>query len=228
MSTQVVDKWKKFYCDSGLGMVWPNESLVRFFKGNYIAGFQDEYQRKKVLDIGFGTGNNLMFFGTLGMELHGVEIHEEICQKGVERLREMGYESDLRPGDNRNIPFPDEYFDYIVPWDVLHYEGEENRIIEAIAEYHRVLKPGGRIFLSTVAPDHTILNGSETLGNHQYRIGRDDDFRKGQIFFYFDAPQYLKFYFSKYFVDILIGRSTLDNFVEINDTFFLTGVRKKL
>ncbi len=228
-TNESINKWKNFYSEGpkkGIGKVWPSETLVTLFKGSYFPWFQETCQGKKVLDIGFGSGNNLMFCATLGMVLYGVEVHEDICQQTSERLLEMSYEADLKPGDNRNIPFSDNFFDYLISWDVIHYEGREDRVIEAIAEYHRVLKPGGRFFLSTVAPDHTILRNSETLGGHRYEIGREDDFRRGQVFFSFDAPQYIEFYFSKYFSNVLVGRSNLNYFVETIDTFIATGLKE--
>ena len=226
MSHREFSKWKEFYCDSQKGAVWPNESLVRLFKGSYIPGFKDSYQGKKVLDIGFGSGNNLMFFGTLNMDLYGVEVHQDICLQAAEKLKAMGYNADLRAGDNRNIPFPDNFFDYIASWDVLHYEGQEDYIIEALAEYNRVLKPGGRLFLSTVAPDHTIFRNSKTLGNHRREISREDEFRKGQVFFCVDETGYLEPYFSKYFSNVLIGRAKFDYFTEVNDTYIVTGIKE--
>jgi ubiquinone/menaquinone biosynthesis C-methylase UbiE len=225
-----VNKWNAFYREgpnTGTVPLWPNESLVRLFKAQYFPWFNSSYKGCRVLDSGFGSGNNLMFCGTLEMELYGVEIHEDICRQTADRLSEMGYQSVLKTGDNRNIPFPDNHFDYLISWDVIHYEREEERVVSALREYARVMKPGARLFLSTVAPRHTILRGSETLGGHQYRIGRKDDFRQGQVFFYFDMPHYLEFYLSQNFSDILIGRSTLDYFIEINDTFLATAVKKK-
>jgi len=224
-----VSKWNAYYrkgLDIGNVALWPNESLVRFFKAQYFPWYKKSYKGSRVLDCGFGNGNNLMLCGTLEMELYGVEIHKDICQQTAGRLSEMGYHNILKAGDNCNIPFPDNHFDYLISWDVIHYEREEKRIIRALSEYARVMKPGARLFLSTVAPRHTILRESETLGRHQYRIGRKDDFRQGEVFFYFDMPQYLKFYFSHNFTEILIGRSTLDYFIEINDTFLVTAVKK--
>jgi ubiquinone/menaquinone biosynthesis C-methylase UbiE len=226
-NTEAFTQWMNFYCKQQKGLMWPNETLVRFFKGSYMPGFRESYAGKSVLEVGFGTGNNLMFCGTLGMELFGVEVHEDICQQIGKKIKEMGYDADLRVGRNSEIPFPDDSFDYIVSWDVIHYEGCEERIIKAVKEYSRVLKPGGRVFLSTVAPDHTILRKSKTLGNHQYEIGREDDFRKGEIFFYFDSPNYLDFYFSGHFSEIKVGRVTLDYFTEVNDTFILSALNKK-
>lgn len=225
--TEAFAQWMNFYCKQQRGLMWPNETFVRFLKGSYMPGFRKSYKGKKVLEVGFGTGNNLIFCGTLGMELFGVEVHEEICRQVGKKMEGLGYRADLRVGNNHKIPFPKDFFDYIVSWDVIHYEGYEGGIIKAIAQYSRVLKPGGRLFLSTVAPKHTILRNSKTLGNHKYEIGRDDDFRKGEIFFYFDSPNYINFYFSKYFDEIKVGRVTLDYFTEINDTFIVTAVNKK-
>lgn len=219
-------KWKNFYCDQKKGMVYPNETLVRFFKGSYMPAYQPSYEGKKVLDIGFGTGNNSMFLGSLGMDLYGVEVEEEICRQGMERLESCGYKADFRVGTNASLPFEDKFFDYIVSWDVIHYEGSEQGIMKAIEEYQRVLKPGGWLLLSTVAPRHTILKGSQIVGAHCYKIGLESDFRKGQVFFYFDSPEYIKHYFSKCFSDISVGRVTLDYFKYTNDTFILNAVNK--
>lgn len=225
--SKAFDKWQKFYCQKQQGLMWPNETLVRFFKATYMPGHKENYENKKVLDIGFGTGNNLMFLGTLGMKLYGIEVQKDICEQGMDRLMKMGYSADFRVGTNAEIPFKDNFFDYILSWDVLHYEGQEDKIKKAIKEYHRVLKPGGRLYLSTVAPRHTILKDSETLGIHQYRIGLKTDFRKGQVFFYFDRPEYIQFYFSSYFSDVQVGRVTLDYFGDINDTFIMTAVNRR-
>ncbi len=226
---QAFTKWNNFYCQEKKGMVYPNESLIRFFKGTYMPAYKQQgYEGMKALDVGFGTGNNSIFLGSLGMDVYGVEVEEEICRQGMEQLESFGYKSDFRVGTNSNLPFEDNFFDYIVSWDVIHYEGCEQKIMKAIEEYHRVLKPGGWLLLSTVAPKHTILQGSQIVDAHCYKIGLESDFRKGQVFFYFDSPGYIKSYFSKYFSDISVGRVTLDYFTYTNDTFILNAVNKDL
>ena len=136
------------------------------------------------------------------MALHGNEVDKDICKQGKVRLESVGYKDDFRVGTNSNIPFPDKTFDYLASSDVIHYEGNETNIAKAIDEYHRVLKPGGWLLLSTVAPDHTILKGSKTIAPHCYKIGLETDFRKGQQFLYFDSPRYRKHYFGKQFANI--------------------------
>ena len=229
MGTSTFDKWAEMYrkfAAEGSELMWPSETLVRMFKGNYVTGLDKNYQGKKVIDIGFGNGNNLIFLGSLGLLLSGIEVTREICTGVGSRLAKLGHTSDLRVGSNRSIPFGDAAFDFLVSWNVLHYEENEGDIRAALSEYSRVLKPGGRFFLSTTGPDHKILRDARTLGTHRYQINRDDDFRKGQIFFYFDSPNYLRYYFSEHFDDVLTGRTHDHIFTETLDWFIVTGVKR--
>lgn len=223
------DQWVAAYrkgAVDGTETMWPSETLIRLFKGEYIPGLDKDYGGKKVIDIGFGNGKNLVFLGSLGLALHGTEVRNEICEIAREKLTRLGYQADLRKGTNRELPFPDDEFDFLVSWNVIHYEDNEQAIREALREYHRVLKPGGRFFVSTTGPEHMILRGSTTLGGHCYRIGREDDFRKGQIFFYFDAVNYVQYYFSECFTKVLVGRVHDFLMTETQDYFIVTGVKE--
>ncbi len=48
-------------------------------------------------------------------------------------------------------------FNFLISWNVLHYEPTVEGIAARIAEYARALKPGDRLNLSTTGPDHKIL-----------------------------------------------------------------------
>lgn len=216
----------KKYNDQKEGFLWPNETLIRLMKGNYIQKFNKDYNRKKILDIGFGNGNNLLFFNTLGLELYGTEVQEDICKLVKEKLKNLGIETNLSVGTNRNLPYQENYFDYIASWNVIHYENNEEDIIKAIKEYHRVLKPGGRFFISTTGPEHLIKRDSKYLGNNRYLIGKKDDFRKGEIFFYFDTEENIKYYFSQFFKDISIGRTYDLLMSEKLDSFIISGIKE--
>jgi SAM-dependent methyltransferase len=218
-------QWNTFYSSPDSKLQYPSETLIRIMKGGYIKEFDKNYSGKKVIDIGFGHGNNLLLLSQLGLELYGVEVHEEICTLTTNVLAGLEIKADLRQGTNRNISFPDDYFDFLVSWDVIHYEGDDDGIREAIKEYHRVLKPGGRFFLSTVGPENGILAGASPIGAHRYKIAREDDFRKGEVFFCFDTTQYVEYYFSSYFKDVVTGRTTSMLFSRTVDCFLATGVK---
>lgn len=218
-------QWKTFYAGPDSQLQYPSETLVRVMKGSYIQGLNKDYSGKKVIDIGFGHGNNLLFLSQLGLDVYGVEVHDEICKLTAEALAGVGVKSDLRRGTNRGIAFPDNSFDLLVSWDVIHYESHSEGIREAIKEYHRVLKPGGRFFLSTVGPGNAILAGATPIGDHSYRIVREEDFRKGEVFFCFDSTQIVADYFGEYFSQVMTGRTTSALFSRTVDCFIGTGIK---
>jgi len=222
------DLWTTFYVEArrtGVDLSWPSETLVRLMRGSYIPNLDREYRGKRALDVGFGSGNNLVFLASLGLEVYGVEVTKQVCALAHERLSRLGIAADLRVGTNRHLPFPDGFFDVLISWNVIHYEDTERKMEAAIREYARVLKPGGRFFLSTTGPEDMILQNADTVDCHRYRIGRGDDFRKGQVFFYFDAPNYVQLFFRRAFQDVLVGRTRDQLMTQTLDFFVVTGVK---
>lgn len=223
------EKWTQFYKESlrkGVRQLWPAEPLVRILMGNYIPGLDKNFRGKLALDVGCGSGNNLVFLASLGMQIAGTEISEEVCRDTAAMLKSLGHDADVRVGTNTHIPFEDGTFDFVVSWNVLHYEPDERSIQRAIMEYARVMKAGGILILSTTGPDHLILEGARVVGAHQYQIQREDDFRKGETFFCFDHPRYLQYYFSAAFEKVLIGRLHDDLFGRVSDYFILAARRR--
>lgn len=216
-------KWAEFYqrmAAAGTEQLWPSETLIRLLRGRYVPGMPKDLRGLKVLDVGCGNGNNAVFLCAAGMQVAVTEVDAAICDLVRERMRRLGYEVDAKVGANRSLPFASDTFDFIVSWNVIHYEASEAEIRAAFAEHARVLKPGGRLLLSTTGPDHRILQGHTRLGPHRYQIGRADDFRKGQVFYYFDDEASLREHLAPSFADVQIGRvhdhlmtETLDAFV---------------
>ena len=219
-------KWSTFYTEADQKILrYPNEPLARVMKGDYIPDLNKNYKGKKVLDIGFGHGNNLLFLNTLGFELYGTEVQEEICLLVMDRLKSFGISSDLRYGINQELPFIDNMFEAVVSWDVLHYEAKEDNINLALKEYMRVLVPGGRLFLSTVAPKSSVLRDAQDLGENCFLLKREDDFRKGISFYCCESQEKLKTLVSTHFKNVMVGRSTERLFSETYDSYILTGIK---
>ena len=82
--------------------------------------------------------------------------------------------------------------------------------------------------MSTTGPEHAILKDSRPLEAHRYQIGRADDFRKGQVFFYFDSPADIHFYFRPHFNDVRVGRTHDQLMTETLDWWIVTGVKAAL
>ncbi|MBV9988150.1 MAG: methyltransferase domain-containing protein [Chitinophagaceae bacterium] len=205
------DKWAQFYKHKRLQNYpkYPNETVLKLFFGNYLKDKPVCKRGQKLLDVGCGFGQNFGPFLDKGLKCYGVEIDASICEFTNRIFAEQGLAVDVRSGHNRELPFEDAVFDFVLSINAIHYEPDETSMRAAIAEHARVLKPGGKFFIMTVGPEHTIYKRAKCLGDHRYEIS-DFDFRDGSVYFYFDNVKYLEHYLRPHFSAIETGRVTED------------------
>ncbi len=100
---------------------------------------------KKVLEIGYGIGTDLLTWCLEGAEVYGIDITEEHHRLADLNFKLHNLKADLRIADAADIPFPEGYFDIVYSNGVLHHTPDT---VRCISEAYRVLKPGGafRIF----------------------------------------------------------------------------------
>ena len=160
------DRWASFY-GSGAGPRYPDENLVRLIRGKYA-----EAPRKgRVLDVGFGTGNNLVMLAQTGYEAYGLEVSEESIATAKTMAGQAGVELKLGLLSGTSIPFLDSSFDLVISWNAVYYYGTRSLVAEAIAEFHRILCPGGVLLLSVIHPNSFMVRRlSKDLGDGKRRI----------------------------------------------------------
>jgi ubiquinone/menaquinone biosynthesis C-methylase UbiE len=99
----------------------------------------------KVLDVGCGTAHLTNWIKEKGNDVTGIEPSIEMYNFAKVNFPHLTIVEAI----SSNLPFPDNYFDLIVSFEVLRYlSAEEN--IESYKEFKRVLKPGGNIFVTQV------------------------------------------------------------------------------
>ena len=89
-------------------------------------------------------GTDFVNWARHGAQLTGVDLTEEGIALCRERLALEGLEAELRQADAERLPFDAESFDIVYSYGVLHHTPNTP---QAIAEVHRVLKPGGTALL---------------------------------------------------------------------------------
>ena len=99
--------------------------------------------RGEVLEIAVGTGRNLEFYPA-EVTLTAIDFSSAMLEVARERAASLGREVDLREADAQNLPFDDGSFDTVVSTLTMCNIPDYGR---AIAEVHRVLRPGGRFVL---------------------------------------------------------------------------------
>lgn len=100
---------------------------------------------KKLLEIGYGIGSDLLTFAEHGAEVHGIDITEEHHRLASQNFKLHGRKADLKIEDAAAINFPSGSFDIVYSHGVLHHA---SNTVRCISEAYRVLKPGGLLILS--------------------------------------------------------------------------------
>lgn len=154
---------KEFWNENSCG-----ESQVGGFKGDYEEFFDKydnyryskekhilkcldkiDFDGKKVLEIGLGQGADSEQIIRRGGIWSGLDLTETAVERVKQRLplKQLPYQ-DIKQGSALEIPYPDNSFDIVYSFGVLHHIPE---IEKARAEIARVLKPGGRLVMMLYA-----------------------------------------------------------------------------
>jgi SAM-dependent methyltransferase len=145
-----------------------SESELWWFRGmrRILFNLLDPYARRRqaarVLEAGCGTG----YFAGLLAERYGWSMFpSDLSRDGLTIARSRGI-SRLCQADIAYCPFRTEAFDVLLSLDVLvHFPKGEERA--ALAEFHRVLTPGGLLVLRVSALDLLRSRHSEFTHERQ-------------------------------------------------------------
>lgn len=106
---------------------------------NRLAVYLDA-ARPRVLDIGCNVGCTVEAARDRGWDAYGVDL----SRYAVRLCRERGLA--CSPTDGLHLPFEDAFFDAVVAWHVIEHVADVRR---TLAEWRRVLRPGGVMVLET-------------------------------------------------------------------------------
>ena len=104
-------------------------------------------KNRKVLEIGFGSGNLIKTLVNKGCRYYGMEISQSavITAKGKYK-----YQIEVSLIEKNQIPYDDEFFDLIIMSHSLEHIKDEEKILE---ESKRTLKKDGLLIIGVPAPE---------------------------------------------------------------------------
>lgn len=123
-----------------------NPSQFETYERNIVLKrIYQQVEEKKILDLGAGNGLTSLFFLDKGYEVYGIEW----TKAGVENLNNIGVKAVQKDIEKPPYQFPNDFFDEVFWGDNI----EHLFFPEIVAkEVYRILKPNGRLILST--PNH--------------------------------------------------------------------------
>lgn len=134
------DRWVGGYAD----YEWNHGRLA-------LQAYAIEVAGRDVLEFGCNVGGSSVVLAALGARLTGVDadpVMPPIAAANLERHGLQGEIATVRAGDA--LPFADGSFDLILANSVLEYV-DTRQLAGVIAELHRVLRPGGQLFICGTA-----------------------------------------------------------------------------
>jgi SAM-dependent methyltransferase len=143
--------WEQRYL-SGHAERWPWDHVVTFVY-RHMPRDRPRVQIT-VMEVGFGTANNLWFAAREGFGVMGVEGSAAGVATARARFEAEGLTGDLRVGDFTALPFADESADLAIDRAALTCVSRTSAH-RAVAEIRRVLRPGGRFLFNVYADTHT-------------------------------------------------------------------------
>jgi len=162
-----------------------------------------------LLDIACGTGNAALLAARSGATVSGVDTAERLIEVAAAGAAAEGLPASFTVADAQALPFDDATFDVVVSVMGIIFAPDARR---ALSESLRVLRPGGRAFLSAWCPGGAVdamvgvmMRGvAEVLGPPPARfrwgdadavrelareLGADMSFHDGRLAFTADSPE---------------------------------------
>jgi SAM-dependent methyltransferase len=136
--------------------LWFYEPLLRAernrFEASEIAATLALEPPGRILDAPCGHGRIANLLASDGFSMTGVDVTPLFVERARCDARSLGVEVDYRLGDLRDLPVQGP-FDAVVCWFTSfgYFDDPDNR--RALAEFARVLRPGGKLLIETIHHD---------------------------------------------------------------------------
>lgn len=109
---------------------WARKNFYEFGQG----------QGKIILDAGCGVGVFSRFYSRQGFKVFAIDISDKAVDITREGFKVFDLPGTVQPGSVEELPYPDNYFDYLVSNGVIHHTPDTEK---SVSEFYRVLKPRG-------------------------------------------------------------------------------------
>jgi SAM-dependent methyltransferase len=129
-----------------------------------------------ILDAGYGTGDNALFFASRGHKVTGIDFLEEPISRARRKAAERRLTATFFVTDALALKDLPEVFDSVIDSGLFHVFSDEDRkrYVEGLVS---VLKPGGRLFLLCFSDEEPGTQGPRRVSQKELH----DAFAQGWV-----------------------------------------------
>lgn len=155
-----INEWNQSYKNKDNFVFYPHEEVIRFVS---------KYIRKQVginkvenisslntsLDLGCGIGRHVIYLDYMGFDAYGMDLSEEAISFAAiwcKHLGKLHLMDRFCIGDISDMPYENEFFDFVISHGVLDSMPFE-LAKKAVIEVNRVVKKDGLFYLDLVSGD---------------------------------------------------------------------------
>ncbi len=151
------EEWDKFFKQHPYGGPWDYNKHTKKLQDDHVVDFIKYYnfeKNLKVLDCGCADGRNSEYLINEEFEVTGVDFSQTVIERTQKRLTKGKFLT----GDIRKLDkIESNSFDFLIDAGALHVNFPKD-IISIIEEYHRILKPSGKMFIRVFNKDDDTPN----------------------------------------------------------------------
>lgn len=125
----------------------------------YLAVKWADEGARSILDLGCGLGRHSIFFTENGFKVTAVDLSEDAIRLTKERMKEKQVDFLCHVADMVALPFANDAFDRVFSYHVISHQDTAG-VQKVIDEITRVLKPGGKVFLTLCSKEHYAFSDS--------------------------------------------------------------------
>jgi len=159
----------------------PEEEVIERARAAYATG------ARRALDLGCGVGRHALALADAGFEVDAFDASRTGLAEVAAKAEEHGLSIATHQGNMTKLPFDDGQFDFIVSWNVI-YHGDDPALRQAIAEIHRVLRPGGTMLVTMLSKRHETFGVGEEISKNTW-VDADAESDKAHPHYYCDARE---------------------------------------
>lgn len=175
--------WESSYMAGDNLLFYPHEEVIRFFSKyirkkvstNDFFDISENIGEERLLDLGCGIGRHVIFSNEMGIDAYGIDLSQRAVNFALEWASDRGIaEPDLKikQGDVRQLPWPDDFFQYAVSHGVLD-SMPLDVATAACAELARVMNTGGLFYCDLISGDDSAhsreFSGEELITTEHER-----------------------------------------------------------